>query len=79
MDELCILSNDGVKFSENHTTFDPITHIKFPLEIQVCAFKWLKMIGIVMKFSMNVYLVNPNHIKKFFYGRSIIALYSIKG
>ena len=53
--------------------FDPSPHIKSPLEINVYCYKWLKNIGIMMKFDMNVYFVNLKHIAKFCYGWSIIA------
>ena len=75
MDQFCI-RNHGVKFGENRITFDPTPHIKSPLEIHVCAYKWLKNIGIVMEFGMNVYFVNLNHVTKYCYGRSIIAPWS---
>ena len=65
MDKLCVLRNHGVKFVENWITFDRSPHIKTPLEIHVCDYKWLRNIGIVMKFGMNL-----NHIAKFCYGRS---------
>ena len=74
MPKFCILRNYAVKFGENRITFVRSPHIKSPLEIHVYAYKWLKGIGIVMKFSMNVNFVNLNHITKFRYGRSIIAL-----
>ena len=60
MDQLFLLKSHGVKFGEDRITFDPRPHIKFPLEIPVYAYKWLKNIHIVMKFGMNVYFVNLN-------------------
>ena len=42
--------------------FDPSPRIKSPLLIYVYANKWLKNIGMVMKFGKNVYFVNLNHI-----------------
>ena len=73
IDQFCVLGNHGVKFGENRITFDPSPHIKSPFKIHVYAYKGLKNIGIVMKFGINVYYVNLNHITKFCYGRSIIA------
>ena len=58
IDQFGILRNHG----ENWITFDPCPHIKSPLQIHVYAYKWLKNIGIVVNFSMNVYFVNLNHI-----------------
>ena len=52
-----ILKNHGEMFGENRITFDPSLHIKSPLEIRVCIYKWFKNFGIVMKFSMKVYFV----------------------
>ena len=73
MDQFCVLRNHGVQFSEKRITFDRSAHIKSALEIHVYAYKWLKNIGIMIKFVMKVYFVNLNHIAKFFYVRSIIA------
>ena len=73
MDQFCALRNNGVQFGENRITFDRRPHIKSPLEIHVYDYKWLKNIGIVMKFGVNVYFVNLSHITKFCYGRSIIT------
>ena len=73
MDQFCVLRNHGVKFGKNRITFDPSPHIKSPLEIHFYAYNWLKHIGIMMKFGMNMYFINLNHIAKFCYGRSIIA------
>ena len=69
MDQRCVLGNHGVKFGENWITLDH--YIKSPLEIYVYSYKWVKNIGIVMKFGMNVYFVYLNHITKFFYGRKL--------
>ena len=65
MDQFYALRNHSAKFGENRVTFDSSPHIKSPLEIQVCAYKWLRNIGIVMKFGIYVYFVNLNHITKF--------------
>ena len=73
MDQFCILRNHGVIFNENQITFNPCPRITSPLHIHVYAYKCLKNIGIVMKFSMNVYFVNLNHITKICYGRFIIV------
>ena len=74
MDQYYILGNHGVKCDENRIAFDPSTHIQSSLEIYDYASKWLKNISILMKFSINVYFVNLNHVVKFCYGRSIILL-----
>ena len=73
MDKSCVLRNHSEKYGENLITFDRSPHIKFPLEIHVYAYKWLKNIGIVMKFGMNAYFINLNRIAKCCYGWSIIA------
>ena len=57
MNQSCVPENHGVKFGENQITFDPSSHIKFPLQIHDYAYKWLKNIGIVIKFGMKVYLI----------------------
>ena len=67
-DQLFLLRNHSEKFSENWITFNASPHIKSPLEIHVYAYKWLKTIGIVMKFVMKMYFVNLNYITKFSYG-----------
>ena len=76
--QFCVQRNHSVKFSENQITFDPSPHIKLPLplhlEINVYAYKWLKRIGIIVKFGSYEYLVILNHITKFYYSQSIIAL-----
>ena len=72
MDQFCILRNHDVRFGENRITFDSCPHIKSPSQIHIYTYKWLKNIGIVMKFSMKVYFINLNHVTKFCYGRSII-------
>ena len=71
MHQFCVLRNQSIKFGENQITFNPSPHIKSPLEILVYAYKRLKM-----KFGMNMYFVNLNHIKNFCYcniSKSIIA------
>ena len=73
MYKFCILRNHGVKFGENRITFKNSPNINFLLEIHVYAYKWLKNVGIVMKFGTNVYFVNLNHIAEFCYTRSIIV------
>ena len=65
--------NIDVKFVENRIKFDSSPNRKSPLEIHVYAYKWLKNVGIVMKFGIDVYFVNLNHIAKFCYDQSIIA------
>ena len=62
VDQFYILRNYGVKFGENRITFDPSPHIKSPLETHGYAYKWLKNIGVMMKFDMSVYFGNLNHI-----------------
>ena len=57
MDQFGILRYCFVNFGENRIAFDPSPHIKSPLEIHVYSYKWLKNIGIVMKFCMNVYFL----------------------
>ena len=79
LDQSYVPRNHGVKFGENRITFDRSPHKKSPLEIHVYAYKWFKNIGIMMKFNMNAYFVNLNHIAKFCYGRSIIAPMFKKG
>ena len=71
MDQFCVFGNHGVKFGLNWIPFDPSPLIKSPLETHVYAYKWLKNIGIAIKFGMNVYFVNINHV--ILYGWSIIA------
>ena len=65
MDQLYILRNHGVKVGKNQITFAPCPHRKSPLQIHVSAYKCLKDIGSVMKFSIKVYFVNQNHITEF--------------
>ena len=72
-DQFYVQGNHSAKFDQNRITFDPSPHIKFPLEINVYTYKWLKNIGIVMKYGVNVCFVNLNHIAKFGYGRFIIT------
>ena len=71
--KIALIFYHGVKFGENRITFYRSPHIRSYLAIHVYAYKRLKNIGIVMKFSMNMYFVNLNHIAKFCYGQSIIA------
>ena len=73
MDQFFLLRNLGVKLGENRITFDASLHIKSPLQIHIYAYKWLKNIGIVKKFGMNVHFINLNHIIKLCYGRFIIT------
>ena len=73
MDQFWRLRNLGVKFGENWITLDLSRQIKSALEIHVYAYKWLKNNGIVVKFGMNMYFINLNHITKCCYDRSIIV------
>ena len=79
MDQFCILRCHDVKFGENRITFDPSPHIKSNFKIHVYIYKWLKNIGITMKFGMNVYFVNLNAIINACYSWSTIACRSSIG
>ena len=63
--QLLLLRNRGVKFDENRITLEPCPHKKSALRIFDYTYKWLKNIGIVMRFGMNVYFVNLTILPNF--------------